>query len=98
MTLLIVSFVIHFRILCARIFLMHFFLFFFLFHTQMLAVVYETFTTIEKEKIKKLILHKHKGSELAFNLLVSKDHSKQLRFKQFQGLMKYFAAEKCNYF
>lgn len=64
----------------------------------MLAVVYETFTTIEKEKIKKLILHKHKGSELAFNLLVSKDHSKQLRFKQFQGLMKYFAAEKCNYF
>lgn len=48
--------------------------------------------------MKKLILHKHKGSELAFNLLVSKDMSKQLRFKQFQGLMKYFAAERGKFF
>ncbi len=61
----------------------------------MLAVVYETFTTIEKEKMKKLYLHKRKGCELAYNLLMSRNQSKQLRFKQFQGLMKYFAADKC---
>lgn len=60
----------------------------------MLAVVYETFTSIEKEKMKKLYLHKQKGCELAFNLLLSKTNVKELRFKQFQGLMKYFAADK----
>lgn len=63
----------------------------------MLAVVYETFTTIEKEKMKKLYLHKHKGCELAYNLLVSKSNSKQLRFKLFQGLMRYFAPKKSNF-
>lgn len=63
----------------------------------MLAVVYETFTSIEKEKMKKLYLHKHKACELAYNLLVSKKQTKQLRFKQFQGLMRYFAPDKCKY-
>ncbi|XP_065205585.1 two pore calcium channel protein 1-like [Planococcus citri] len=60
----------------------------------MLAVVYETFTTIEKEKMKKLYLHKHKGCNLAYDLLVSKNNAKQLRFKLFQGLMRYFAPKK----
>uniref|UniRef100_T1IK76 Ion transport domain-containing protein n=1 Tax=Strigamia maritima TaxID=126957 RepID=T1IK76_STRMM len=38
----------------------------------MLAVVYETFTVIEKEKFRKLLLHKRKACQHAFKLLVSK--------------------------
>lgn len=56
----------------------------------MLAVVYETFTRIEREKFKKLLLHKRKGCQLAFRMLVSKQSPNHMRFKQFQGLMKYY--------
>lgn len=58
---------------------------------QMLAVVYETFTGIEKDKFRKLLLHKRKACQLAFRLLVSKQNPNTIRFKQFQGLMRYYS-------
>lgn len=57
----------------------------------MLAVVYETFTGIEKDKFRKLLLHKRKACKLAFRLLVSKQSPNEVRFKQFQGLMRYYS-------
>ncbi|KAK9892534.1 hypothetical protein WA026_020517 [Henosepilachna vigintioctopunctata] len=57
----------------------------------MLAVVYETFTGIERDKFRKLLLHKRKACQLAFRLLVSKQSPNTLRFKQFQGLMRYYS-------
>lgn len=62
---------------------------------QMLAVVYETFTGIEKDKFRKLLLHKRKACQLAFRLLVSKQNPNAVRFKQFQGLMRYYAPRIC---
>ncbi|XP_076256242.1 two pore calcium channel protein 1-like isoform X2 [Rhynchophorus ferrugineus] len=57
----------------------------------MLAVVYETFTGIEKHKFRKLLLHKRQACKLAFRLLVSRQHPNTVRFKQFHGLMKYYS-------
>ncbi|KAL3272233.1 hypothetical protein HHI36_022716 [Cryptolaemus montrouzieri] len=57
----------------------------------MLAVVYETFTGIERDKFRKLLLHKRKACQLAFRLLVSKQSPNAIRFKQFQGLMRYYS-------
>lgn len=57
----------------------------------MLAVVYEVFTTLEKEKMKKLYLHKHKACQLAFRLLTSKNDPDRLYFRHFHGLMRYYA-------
>lgn len=45
----------------------------------MLAVVYETFTGIEKDKFRKLLLHKRKACKLAFRLLVSKQSPDAIR-------------------
>ncbi|CAG9770850.1 unnamed protein product [Ceutorhynchus assimilis] len=59
----------------------------------MLAVVYETFTGIEKDKFRKLLLHKRQACKLAFRLLVSRQNPHTIRFKQFQGLMRYFAPQ-----
>lgn len=61
----------------------------------MLAVVYETFTGIEKEKFRKLLLHKRKACQLAFRLLVSKQNPNTIRFKQFQGLMRFYCPRTC---
>lgn len=61
----------------------------------MLAVVYETFTGIEKEKFRKLLLHKRKACQLAFRLLVSKQNPTTVRFKQFEGLMRYYTPRFC---
>nr|CAD7453863.1 unnamed protein product [Timema tahoe] len=60
----------------------------------MLAVVYETFTRIEREKFRKLLLHKRKACQHAYRLLVSKQNPNKIRFKQFEGLMRYFAPKK----
>ncbi|XP_072156093.1 two pore channel protein 1 isoform X2 [Bemisia tabaci] len=60
----------------------------------MLAVVYETFTSIEKRKFRKLLLHKRKAAQQAFRLLVTKQHPNQIRFKQFEGLMRYYSPKK----
>ncbi|ERL92570.1 hypothetical protein D910_09883, partial [Dendroctonus ponderosae] len=61
----------------------------------MLAVVYETFTGIEKDKFRKLLLHKRQACKLAFRLLVSRQNPNTIRFKQFQGLMRYFSPKTC---
>lgn len=61
----------------------------------MLAVVNETFTSAERDKFKKLFLHKRKACQHAFQLLVSKQNPEQMRFKQFEGLMRYYAPHKC---
>ncbi|RZF38082.1 hypothetical protein LSTR_LSTR006481 [Laodelphax striatellus] len=60
----------------------------------MLAVVYETFTSIEREKFKKLLLHKQQACHHAFRLLVTKQHPGELRFRQFEGLMRYYKPKK----
>lgn len=60
------------------------------FPEQMLAVVYEAFTRIEKEKFRKLFLHRRKACRLAFGLLVSQKSPKKIAFKQFEGLIKYY--------
>jgi hypothetical protein len=38
----------------------------------MLAVVYEAFTRIEKDKFRKLLLHRRKACQHAFRLLVTR--------------------------
>lgn len=63
----------------------------FVYILQMLAVVYETFTGIEKDKFRKLLLHKRQACKLAFRLLVSKQNPNHIRFKQFHGLMRYYS-------
>ncbi|XP_017772430.1 PREDICTED: two pore calcium channel protein 1-like isoform X2 [Nicrophorus vespilloides] len=62
----------------------------------MLAVVYETFTGIEKDKFRKLLLHKRKACKLAFPLLVSKQNPDGIKFKQFSGMMQYYAPRISN--
>ncbi|XP_076547770.1 two pore segment channel 1 isoform X1 [Osmia lignaria lignaria] len=57
----------------------------------MLAVVNETFTAAERDKFKKLFLHKRKACQHAFKLLVSKQNPDKMRFRQFEGLMRYYA-------
>lgn len=61
----------------------------------MLAVVNETFTSRERDKFKKLFLHKRKACQHAFRLLVSKQNPDKMRFRQFEGLMRYYAPNKC---
>ncbi|XP_012535254.1 two pore calcium channel protein 1 isoform X1 [Monomorium pharaonis] len=60
----------------------------------MLAVVNETFTSRERDKFKKLFLHKRKACQHAFKLLVSKQDPDKMRFRQFEGLMRYYAPNK----
>ncbi|KAL1454257.1 hypothetical protein WDU94_010530, partial [Cyamophila willieti] len=60
----------------------------------MLAVVYETFTTIERNKFRKLLLHKRKATQHAFKLLTTLQNPDQVKFQQFAGLMRYYAPEK----
>lgn len=63
----------------------------------MLAVVNETFTSRERDKFKKLFLHKRKACQHAFKLLVSKQDPDKMRFRQFEGLMRYYSPNKCTY-
>ncbi|XP_011298862.1 two pore calcium channel protein 1-like isoform X1 [Fopius arisanus] len=60
----------------------------------MLAVVNETFTSAERDKFKKLFLHKRRACQHAFKLLVSKQNPDKMRFRQFEGLMRYYAPQK----
>lgn len=60
----------------------------------MLAVVNETFTSAERDKFKKLYLHKRRACQHAFKLLVSKQNPEKMRFRQFEGLMRYYAPHK----
>eukprot|EP00095_Tigriopus_kingsejongensis_P005462 maker-scaffold865_size87005-snap-gene-0.16 protein:Tk05462 transcript:maker-scaffold865_size87005-snap-gene-0.16-mRNA-1 annotation:"two pore channel 1" len=54
----------------------------------MLAVVYDAFTRIEKEKFRRLFLHKRKAAQHAFNLLVTKERPKEVSFQHFEGLVR----------
>jgi two pore calcium channel protein 1 len=56
----------------------------------MLAVVYETFTRIEKHKFRKLLLHRRAACDHAFRLLVSRTTPDRMAFRHFHGLMTFF--------
>lgn len=56
----------------------------------MLAVVYEAFTRIEKDKFRKLLLHRRKACRHAFALLVTRMSPKKISFKHFEGLMLFY--------
>ncbi|XP_014770199.2 two pore channel protein 1 isoform X1 [Octopus bimaculoides] len=55
----------------------------------LLAVVYDTFSSLEKEKLRKLFFHKRLGCRYAFQLLVSRQHPTTIQLKHFQGMMQY---------
>ncbi|KAK3752731.1 hypothetical protein QZH41_018699, partial [Actinostola sp. cb2023] len=57
---------------------------------QLLAVVYETFTSIEKNKFRKLFLHKRHAARHAYSLLCNKDPPHWISLRQFLGMMTYF--------
>jgi len=48
---------------------------------QFLAVVYNAFVTVEKEKVRKLLIHRRRASSLAFKLLTDEQvkTAKQVR-------------------
>ncbi|XP_071790581.1 two pore channel protein 1-like isoform X1 [Asterias amurensis] len=56
----------------------------------LLAVVYDTFTGIEKAKFKALHLHKRTAASKAFKFLCSRRHPGKVSFNHFQGLMKFY--------
>ena len=62
----------------------------------MLAVVYDTFTKIEKEKFRRLYLHKRKAAQHAFKLLVTKERPEEVSFQHFEGLLGAFKPSACN--
>ncbi|XP_053616842.1 two pore channel protein 1-like isoform X2 [Plodia interpunctella] len=57
----------------------------------MLAVVYETFTRIEREKCRALLLHRRRAARHAFRLLVSRRAPAHVRLRHFVGLMRHYA-------
>ncbi len=61
----------------------------------MLAVVYDAFTRIEKEKFRRLFLHKRKAAQHAFRLLVTREKPDEISFQHFEGLLKHFRGLKC---
>lgn len=56
----------------------------------LLAVVYDTFSGLEKEKMKKLILHERSACEQAFRLLVSQLNPNGISIRHFVGLMRFY--------
>ncbi|XP_013167632.1 PREDICTED: two pore calcium channel protein 2-like isoform X6 [Papilio xuthus] len=57
----------------------------------MLAVVYETFTRIEREKCRALLLHRRVAARRAFRLLVSRRAPRAVRLRHFAGLIRHYA-------
>ncbi|XP_052214317.1 two pore channel protein 1-like isoform X2 [Dreissena polymorpha] len=55
-----------------------------------LAVVYDTFSGFEKEKLKNLFLHKREGCRRAFKLLVTKEDPHCIRLDSFMSLLAHF--------
>nr|XP_027195298.1 two pore calcium channel protein 1-like [Dermatophagoides pteronyssinus] len=58
----------------------------------MLAVVYNSFSQIEKDKFRKLFLHRRKACDHAFRLLVTNNNSNNIgyiEFEHFSGLMNH---------
>ncbi|KAH9525524.1 Two pore calcium channel protein 1 [Bulinus truncatus] len=60
----------------------------------LLAVVYDTFSNLEKTKIRALFFHKREGCMHAFRLLVTQANQSQLSLKHFIGMMEYFLPKK----
>ncbi|XP_054153361.1 two pore channel protein 1-like [Oppia nitens] len=56
----------------------------------MLAVVYEAFNRIEKEKFRKLLLHRRRACKLAFNLLVTQKLPQKISYKHLLYLLQTF--------
>ncbi|XP_073168490.1 two pore channel protein 1 isoform X2 [Lepidochelys kempii] len=61
----------------------------------LLAVVFDTFSDIEKRKFKSLLLHKRTAIQHAYRLLVSKQRPSGISFKQFEGLMRFYTPRMC---
>ncbi|XP_022120038.2 two pore channel protein 1 isoform X2 [Pieris rapae] len=57
----------------------------------MLAVVYETFTRIEREKCRALLLHRRGAARRAFRLLVSRRAPHAVKLRHFAGLIRHYA-------
>ena len=60
----------------------------------MLAVVYDVFTRIEREKFRRLFLHKRKAAQHAFGLLVTKERPEHVSFQHFEGLLAHYKPRK----
>ena len=61
----------------------------------MLAVVYDAFTRIEKEKFRRLFLHKRKAAQHAFKLLVTRENPDGISFQHFEGALRHFKGINC---
>ena len=61
----------------------------------MLAVVYDAFTRIEKDKFRRLFLHKRKAAQHAFKLLVTRENPGGISFQHFEGLIRHFKGVRC---
>ncbi|XP_061183466.1 two pore channel protein 1-like [Saccostrea echinata] len=60
----------------------------------LLAVVYDTFSNLEKRKLKRLYFHKRTGCQHAFKLLVTKQDNNKVNIGNFMGMLKYFKPKK----
>lgn len=55
---------------------------------MMLAVSYEKYSSVEREKFRRLFLHRRLCCRHAFNLLTSDEHPDSVIFKHFEGVVK----------
>ncbi|XP_078337926.1 two pore channel protein 1-like [Crassostrea virginica] len=60
----------------------------------LLAVVYDTFSNLEKRKLKRLFFHKRTGCQHAFKLLVTKQNSNKVNIRNFIGMLRYLRPSK----
>ncbi|KAK7487936.1 hypothetical protein BaRGS_00020837 [Batillaria attramentaria] len=60
----------------------------------LLAVVYDTFSNLEKGKLKALFLHKREACVNAFRLLVTTKDNQKLCLRHFVGMLHYFYPQK----
>ncbi|XP_027779204.2 two pore channel protein 1 isoform X2 [Marmota flaviventris] len=56
----------------------------------LLAVVFDTFSDIEKRKFKSLLLHRRTAIQHAYRLLVSQRRPAGISYRQFEGLMRFY--------
>nr|XP_045614492.1 two pore channel protein 1-like isoform X1 [Procambarus clarkii] len=56
----------------------------------MLAVVFVVFSDIEKDKFRKLLVHKRRACQYAFRLLVTRTQPTHIPFRHFRGLLRFF--------
>ena len=64
----------------------------------MLAVVYDTFTKIEKEKFRRLFLHKRKAAQHALKLLVTQERPDEVNLQHFEGLLMAYKPSASTFF